>query len=84
MRAKHRKTLAAIFAKPTLSGIAFSEIETLLIALGATLGERQGSRVKFALRGVEWHAHRPHPGKEAKRYQVESAREFLERLEITP
>jgi hypothetical protein len=84
VRAKHRKTLAAIFAKPTLSGIAFSEIETLLIALGATMAERKGSRVKFALRGVEWHAHRPHPGKEAKRYQVESAREFLERLEITP
>ena len=84
MRAKHRKTLAAIFAKPTLSGIAFSEIETLLIALGARMAERKGSRVKFALRGVEWHAHRPHPGKEAKRYQVESAREFLERLEITP
>ena len=84
MKAKHRKTLAAICDVPTRAGIVFGDIEGLLRGLGATATEREGSRVKFALRGVEWHAHRPHPGKEAKKYQVESAREFLERLEIGP
>jgi hypothetical protein len=28
--------------------------------------------------------HRPHPGKEAKRYQIERARIFLQTLGITP
>ena len=84
VKSKHRKTLAAIYGIPTPAGVVFSDIEGLLRGLGASLTEREGSRVKFTLRGVEWHAHRPHPGKEARKYQVESAREFLERLEIRP
>ena len=28
--------------------------------------------------------HRPHPAKEAKRYQVRAARAFLERIGVTP
>jgi hypothetical protein len=28
--------------------------------------------------------HRPHPGKEAKQYQVRAARRFLERLGVRP
>ena len=84
MKARQAKTLSAIFARPTLASIAFADIESLLSALGANVSEREGSRMKFALRGEEWHAHRPHPGKEAKKYQVEGVREFLERLEIEP
>jgi hypothetical protein len=84
MKAKHLKTLHAIFATPTRASISFIEIETLLIALGAEKTEREGSRVKLTLRGIEWHAHRPHPGKEAKKYQVEQVREFLTKLEIMP
>lgn len=84
MKAKQAKTLRAIFARPTLASIAFVDIESLLIALGAKVSERESSRVKFSLRGEEWHAHRPHPGKEAKKYQIEGVREFLERLEIEP
>ena len=84
MKTKHHKMLAAIYDVPTRAGVAFSDIEALLRGLGATPTEGEGSRAKFTLRGVEWHAHRPHPGKEARKYQVESAREFLERLEIRP
>lgn len=84
MKAKHAKTLSAIFTKPTLASITFAGIENLLTGLGAELSEREGARVKFSLCGEEWHAHRPPPGKEAKKYQVESAREFLDRLEIKP
>ncbi|WP_407080166.1 hypothetical protein [Candidatus Methylospira mobilis] len=40
--------------------------------------------MRFTLHGVEWHAHRPHPGKEAKKYQVEQVRAILTQLEITP
>jgi hypothetical protein len=42
------------------------------------------SRVKIELNGQQWRCHRPHPGKEAKRYQVEEVREFLERAGVTP
>ncbi len=84
MNSKHRKTLAAIFVNPTKATIRFIDIEGLLIALGATVSEGKGSRVMFLLQEEEWHAHRPHPGKEAKKYQVEGVREFLQRLEIWP
>lgn len=84
MKSKHAKTLRAIFARPTLASILFSDIELLLISIGAVLHEREGSRVKFVLGVDEWHAHRPHPGKEAKKYQVEDVREFLTLAEITP
>lgn len=84
MNSKHKKTLTAIFAKPTPSSIAFSDIEALIEALGGSVHEREGSRVKLILGGHEWRCHRPHPGKEAKRYQVEEARELLERAGVKP
>ena len=84
MNAKQRKTLAAIFARPTSASIVFADIETLIKALGGTVIEREGSRVRIELRGEQWRCHRPHPGKEAKRYQVEEARELLERAGVLP
>ncbi len=84
MNVKHRKTLRAIFAKPTSPSIVFSDIEALIVALGGEVIEREGSRVKILLREEQWRCHRPHPGKEAKRYQVEEARELLERTGNTP
>jgi hypothetical protein len=53
-------------------------------ALGGSVSEREGSRVKMELKGDQWRCHRPHPGKEAKRYQVEEARELLERAGVLP
>jgi hypothetical protein len=84
MNSKHRKTLRAIFAKPTSSSIVFSNIESLIVALGGEVVEREGSRVKISLRGEQWRCHRPHPGKEAKSYQVEEVRELLERIGVLP
>ena len=84
MNSKHRKTLAAIYSRPTMGGIVFSDIEALIRSLGGEVLEREGSRVKIALGGHEWRCHRPHPGKEARRYQVEEARELLERAGVKP
>jgi len=81
---KHRKTLRAIFAKPTSPSIIFADIEALIVALGGEVHEREGSRVKIVLYGEQWRCHRPHPGKEAKRYQVEEARKLLERVGVQP
>ena len=84
MNARHRKTLHAVFARPTANNIQFSNIKSLFVALGGSVSEREGSRVRISLGNEHWHCHRPHPGKEARRYQVEEARELLQRLEIKP
>jgi len=84
VNAKYRKTLAAIFARPTLASIPFTEVEALIKALGGTVTERKGSRIKIDLKGEQWRCHRPHLGKEAKRYQVEEMRELLERVGVRP
>ena len=81
---KHRKTLPVIFVRPTSPSFVFADIEALVVALGGTVAEREGSRVRIVLLGEHWRCHRPHPGKEAKRYQVEELRELLERLGIKP
>jgi len=82
MKAKHRKTLEVVFAKPTRAGIAFSEIEALVVGLGGEVREGEGSRVAFELKATRKYLHRPHPGKEAKKYQVEELREWFLQLEI--
>ncbi|WP_442776544.1 type II toxin-antitoxin system HicA family toxin [Sphaerotilus montanus] len=84
MNTRHRKTLRAIFAKPTSATIVFADIEALLVALGGEVHEREGSRVKIIIASEQWRCHRPHPGKEAKRYQVEEIRELLERIGVRP
>lgn len=76
--------MAAIFAKPTRANIKFSDIESLIIALGGEVREGDGSRVVFEISGARKYAHRPHPGKEAKKYQVEELRDWLTKLEIAP
>ena len=84
MNTRLRKTLSAIFARPTSASIPFADIEALMKGLGGTVSEREGSRVKIELQGEQWRCHRPHPGKDAKRYQVEEARELLERVGVKP
>ena len=84
MKSRHQKTLQAIFRQPTSGTIAFADIEALVVSLGGEVLEREGSRVKIALKGEQWRCHRPHPGKEAKKYQVEEAREILERVGVKP
>lgn len=71
-----------IFRTPTPAGIVFADIEALILHLGGNIEEREGSRVKLTLHNQTWRCHRPHPGKEAKRYQVEEAREFLRRAGV--
>ena len=84
MNTKQRKTLRAIFARPTSASIIFSDIESLIVGLGGEVHEREGHASRSFLKVEQWRCHRPHPGKEAKRYQVEEARELLERVGVQP
>ena len=84
MNSTQRKTLAAIFSQPIPATIEWRRIEALLLALGATLIEGNGSRVSFILNNEKADFHRPHPDKNAKRYQVQNARDFLSRAGVIP
>jgi len=84
MNNKHRQTLAGIFAKPTSGAIEWARIEALLVAIGCSVIEGSGSSVTFEKNGLRAYFHRPHPNKEALRYRVSAAREFLEQLGIKP
>jgi hypothetical protein len=84
VNSRHRKTLAAVFAQPTRASVAFADIEALLLALGAEIDEGAGSRIAMTLRGQRIHLHRPHPRKDARKYQIENVREFLQRMDIKP
>ena len=73
----HRKTLRAIFDDPVRSDVAWSDIEKLLVALGAELSEGRGSRVRISLNQVRAVFHRPHPRKETDKGALKAMRRFL-------
>jgi HicA toxin of bacterial toxin-antitoxin, len=77
VNSKQRKTLTLLRAQPTPKTLAWADIESLLIALGARRVSRGGSAVSFELNGVRLDVHRPHPQKEAKPYVVRNAAQFL-------
>jgi hypothetical protein len=81
---KHQKTLEAIFEKPDRANILWSNIEALLIALGAEITAGKGSRRRVALKGVRAVFHRPHPHKETDKGAVKSVRRFLEAAGVKP
>lgn len=81
MNNRHRKNLGLVFSEPVPGTLEWSAIEALLVAAGARLIEGRGSRVRFEKDGEIETFHRPHPAKEAKRYQVRAARRFMDVLE---
>ena len=84
MNSRHRKTLDAVFADPVSGTVEWRAIEALLVAVGCRVIEGSGSRVRFEHRGVIASFHRPHPEKEAKRYQVRDAGAFLIEIGVVP
>jgi HicA toxin of bacterial toxin-antitoxin, len=84
VNSKHRRTLEAVWADPVNGNVEWARIEALLIALGCRVVEGQGSSVTIEWQGRRATFHRPHPGKEALRYRVKAAREFLEYMRIKP
>jgi hypothetical protein len=78
MNKKHRKTFDAIFTEPIRRNIAWSDVVTLVKALGGEVMQGDGSKVRFDLNGVSLNIHSPHPLKELKRYQVKAVRDFFD------
>ncbi|MBL4767322.1 MAG: type II toxin-antitoxin system HicA family toxin [Rhodobacteraceae bacterium] len=84
MDSKHKKTFKAAFKTSVSGTLAWNDIENLLIAVSAQVVEGSRSRVRFVKDGVVASFHRPHPAKEAKRYQVRDARAFHETIGAKP
>jgi len=84
MNSAQRKTLEAVFADPINGAIEWRRIEALLLAVGCRRIEGDGSSVTFVFHGLKVRFHRPHPGKEALRYRVRDAREFLIAIGVRP
>ena len=73
-----------MFSDPVLSNIAWSDIESMLLSVGAQRFEGNGSRVRFLLNNVKATFHRPHPQKETDKGAVMSVRRFLETGGVKP
>jgi HicA toxin of bacterial toxin-antitoxin, len=84
MNKTHQKTLKSIFESPINGNIEWSRIEALLVSVGCSVIKGSGSSVTFEKNGMKVFFHRPHPQKEALRYRVKDAREFLNRIGISP
>jgi len=84
LSSKHKKTLKAIFDDPVRSDIAWSKIESLLIALDAEISEGRGSRIRVGLNGIRMVFHRPHPKKETDKGAVKSVQRFLKTAGVQP
>jgi hypothetical protein len=84
MKSKHHKTLQAIFDEPVRANVLWSDIESLLEALGAEISEGRSSRVRIVLNGVRAVFHRPHPRKETDKGAVKSMRRFLMEAGVEP
>ena len=93
MNSKQRRTLEAIFSKPTPKTLLWRDIESLFSAVGCTASEGAGARVSFRFileredkpaEAFREDFHRPRPGKEARPYQVEAARKFLAKIGTLP
>ena len=84
MNARHRKTLASLFAIPTPADIRWSEIVSLMRDLGEVDEKRSGSRVAFTVKERTMVTHKPHPRREVGRASVREIRGFLQDLGINP
>lgn len=82
MNSKHKKTYLEIYTDPVKADIVWSDIEGLFVALGATVSEGNGSRVRVELNGERAVFHRPHPEKTTDKGAVKSVRRFLENAEV--
>jgi hypothetical protein len=84
MNNRRRQTLRAIFGDPPPSDLAWSDIEALFVALGGTVTEGSGSRVRVKLNDVRAVFHRPHPSPATDKGAVISVRRFLRQAGVEP
>ncbi|HEX6037603.1 type II toxin-antitoxin system HicA family toxin [Longimicrobium sp.] len=73
-----------MFREPVSATIVWDDVEALFLHHGGVIEEGSGSRICMILKDHAADFHRPHPRKEAKRYQVRLARALLTQAGIVP
>ena len=76
--------LELIFHRPVSGSIKWMEIEALFIELGASVQEREGSRIAVVLFGQVKVFHRPHPNPDTDKGAVVSVRKWLDENGVKP
>ncbi|WFQ81073.1 type II toxin-antitoxin system HicA family toxin [Xenorhabdus sp. SF857] len=84
LRKKQLRTLEQIFKTPVSATIKWSDIESLIKALGGEVSEGRGSRCRFILNGHIAKFHRPHPSPDTDKGAIVSLREWLESIGVIP
>lgn len=84
MNSKQQKTLQAVFNVPPPKDLDYSMIKSLLLSIGASILEGNGSRVRFDYREEQLLFHKPHNPNTFKLYQVKQIKDFLTKIGITP
>ena len=84
MKQKHLKTLELIFSRPVSANVRWKDVESLFKNLGATIEEREGSRVAVILFNQVRVFHRPHPSNITDKGALVSVREWLNANGVKP
>ena len=84
MKRAHAKTLELICARPVSANLRWADIEALFLELGATISEREGSRIAVVLFGQVQVYHRPHPRPTTDKGAIASVRKWLESNGVKP
>jgi len=84
MVGKQEKTLELIFSRPVSGNVRWEDVKALLLALGAEISEREGSRVGVRLFGDRRVFHRPHPSPAMDKGAVASLRKWLDANGVKP
>jgi hypothetical protein len=83
LNSKQQQTLREVFEKPDRSNSEWSDVESLLKAVGKVT-EGRGSRIRAFVNGKVGTFHRPHPKKETDKGAVKSLRRFLKEAGVKP
>ncbi|USX29438.1 type II toxin-antitoxin system HicA family toxin [Oxalobacteraceae bacterium OTU3CINTB1] len=84
MRRKHQRTLELVFARPTSANVRWADVEALFVELGASVEEREGSRVLVRLFDERRVFHRPHPEPVTDKGALVSIRKWFEENGVKP
>ena len=84
MKTKNQKTLQLVFSRPPSGNVKWDAIEALFRDLGASIEEREGSRVLVRLMGDRRVFHRPHPSPDTDKGALRDIRNWLETLGVNP
>ena len=84
LSSRHRRTLEAVYERPTRGDIPWRDIEHLFEALGGIVSNGKGSRRRVVLGARRAVFHEPHPERVTDKGAVVSVKDFLVSAGVKP